>query len=623
MKRIKETLTTVMLAAKLSLAFCLRNARRETVGRLVTATTTTILGYGMVQVTGLLVNAVQKTLESQLRSGEAFQGVIHSNLLRPILLLIAITVIGVVVGRFNWYYKSSWNHKLRDQNRKEINDHRATLDVARFRSKDYDDLTRKVRELSFGEQTRIVFAEQMFLFFTTIISFVLFGTALLWYKPAYAVVLLITAIPMAVVEFEFVSKWWNTFMEFIPHNKLRSVSERAYLNKNEFTQAKMFNQPPILRMEIDKNTRVVRDSYSALRMLAVRKEMITHLIAVTGLCGVIIHAVVSIVSQGGAIGTFTILLASSRMFQNNLESIVSLVSEQWNSVKGVILIEKEFFTLTPMFETDLQIQKPTSKTPRIIFDKVSFSYPGKDVRVLEDVSFSIEPGSKVAIVGKSGNGKSTIQKLLTKEYPPTAGVIYADDINLTHIHPREWSNFTAALTQNYSILNRTVGAEIASSRMDMPIDDEAVKRASAFSGFAEVIELEPEVFNTQIGVDFGGKEFSGGEDHRLALARVFYRNSPILILDEPDVRLDAENAEKVMENLFALTDTTVVLITHNLAQAQRCDKIIVMGKGKVLEQGTHSELMDNRGPYFRTYSLQQKRIVVEAEFESEALSLEV
>ena len=138
-----------------------------------------------------------------------------------------------------------------------------------------------------------------------------------------------------------------------------------------------------------------------------------------------------------------------------------------------------------------------------------------------------------------------------------------------------------------------------------------------------MIELEPEIFNTQIGVDFGGKEFSGGEDHRLALARAFYRNSPILILDEPDVRLDAENAEKVMENLFALTGTTVVLITHNLAQAQRCDKIIVMGKGKVLEQGTHSELMDNRGPYFRTYSLQQKRIVVEAEFESEALSLEV
>lgn len=597
MRRLLETVVTIFTAARYSFSFCMRNSPKETVARLVLAVVSTTLVYLSVWSTGLVINHVQSILSERtgghLRSEEIAQG----NLVGPLFLLSGVLVGTVVIGRFNWFFRSKWNQTLRFANQRELNNHRTTLDVARFRSKEYDDLSKRIQELPTSWQTRIWFSEEVLSLFTTLVSFLLFGASLLWYAPAYALVLVVSALPMAITEFQLVSLWWNLFQELVPRHKQRSVLEKPYHNATAFVQALMFNQMPALRREIDINIGDVLGSYEHVRTVSIRRELCTHTLAMLGLCAVLVHAVWSTISLVGEIGTLTVIIAAARTFQSNLESVVSLIAEQWNSAKGVILIEEDFLGLKPVIQTPYPVVPRFDLTPRIRFDRVSFSYPDSDVEVLKDVSFTVEPGTKVAIVGKSGNGKSTIQALLMRYYDPTSGSVYADDINLRNIEPNVWSNVASALTQEFAVLERSIGEEIASSRLDQPINFEAVEVSSRFANFDEVVGEDANGYASQIGVEFGGRDFSGGERQRLALARVHYRGTPILILDEPDAKLDPESAQKVIDHVFALQGITVILITHHVSRAERCDKILVMGKGEVLESGSHEELLAKNGTY--------------------------
>lgn len=556
--------------------------------------------YGSIAATGLVINEVQAAMKHA-------QGTIHL-LFVPMFFFTAVLIADVVLGKLNWYCRGRWNQELRFANQRELNDHRATLDVARFNSKEFDDLSKRIQELPMSWQTRIWFSDEMFNLFTTAVSFALFGASLLWYKPMYALILMLTALPMTITEFRLVSMWWDLFERLVPEHKKRYMLERPYKQTSAFVQALMFNQMPSLRKEIDINVGGVLDEYDNVRRISLRKEMITHLIATLGLCGIAVHAVYSTVVYAGEIGTLTIIIAAAKTFQGNLQSIVSIIADQWNNAKGVLLIEKDFLGLKPLIHTEYPVVPKFKAAPKIVFDNVSFKYPDTDQLVLDGVSFTIEPGTKTAIVGKSGNGKSTLQALLMRHYDPTSGTIYAGDINLRNIEPQDWSNVASALTQQYTVLERRVGAEIASSRLDEPVDLERVAASAKFANFDEVVSSDPDGYESQIGIEFGGREFSGGERQRLALARVHYRGTPILILDEPDASLDPESARIVIDQVFALQGVTVIMITHHVSRAERCDKVLVMGKGKIAESGTHKELMQRGGIYASMYEHDRERL---------------
>ncbi len=608
MNKLKETIATLLLAARYSFSFCWRHSKTETTGRLAISAVTTVLLYLTIQATGLIINEVQGMMGKFKGGTHSLAEIAQSGLLGPVAFLLGVLLFGVILGRFNWFYRSKWNQTLRFANQRELNDHRATLDVARFRSKEYDDLQKRIQELPTSWQTRIWFSDEMFNLFTTVVSFALFGASLLWYKSIYALVLVLTALPMMIVEFRLVAMWWNLFQQLVPHHKQRSVLEKPYHNTNAFVQALMFNQMQPLRRDIDINVGSVLDAYNQIRKVSIRKEMLTHLLAVTGLCGVIIHAIWSTIAYAGEIGTLTIVMAAARTFQGNMEAIVSLIAEQWNSAKGVILIEKDFLGLKPVIKTEYPVVPRFDITPLVRFDKVCFAYPETNTLVLKNVSFIIEPGTNLAIVGKSGSGKSTIQALLMRHYDPTSGAVYAGDINLRNIEPNVWSNIASSLTQEYTVLERRVGEEIASSRLGQTIDLKAVAASCRFANFDEVVDSDPKGYESQIGVEFGGRDFSGGEKQRLALARVHYRGTPILILDEPDAKLDPESAQKVIDQVFALKGITVVMITHHVCRAERCDKVIVMDKGEIVEQGTHCELMARGGIYATMHQKDVERL---------------
>ena len=452
---------------------------------------------------------------------------------------------------------------------------------------------------------------------STILSFVIFGAAIVYLRPIYALVLLLCSLPTMFVQFQMVSKWWNLFQKLIPEHKKRGVLERPYYQNTAFLQALMFNQMSVLRRQIDQNTDGIVAEYDKLRTENLRKVILA---SVASFVGVALVTMLTISDAWYGVieyGTLTILISAAKTFQGNFESIVTTVADQWNAAKGVLIIEREFFALKPMITTEYPVVPNPDLVPKIEIKNVSFAYPNApDKRILDDVSLTFEPGSKVAIAGKTGCGQSTLRNLLLRLYDPTGGSIFAGGVNLRNIDPRDWSKIASCLTQNYSILERPICEEIASSNMDKPLDMERIREASMIADFDEVATSQKDGYNTQIGQEFGGCELSGGQLHRLALARVVHRRTPVLILDEPDASLDPETAEKVLDRILSIPNITIIMITHHVSRAEKCDQIVMMSQGKVVENGSHAELIRKDSLYARMYKKDKDRIGRDASEES-------
>jgi len=216
--------------------------------------------------------------------------------------------------------------------------------------------------------------------------------------------------------------------------------------------------------------------------------------------------------------------------------------------------------------------------------------------VLRGVSATIKPGEMVAFVGSSGVGKSSLLNLLPRFADPTGGSITLDGNDLRKIKLKSLRKHIALVLQENAILAATVAENIGYGRPDAP--PEALRRAAELAGAAQFIDALPEKFQTTL--DEGGQNLSGGQRQRIAIARALATEAPILVLDEPTSALDAQNERMITETLFALKGLrTIVLVSHRLSTVADCDRIYVMDAGLIIEQGTHEQLLAQRGAYYQ------------------------
>ena len=607
MKKIKEILNSVWKAARYSFAFCLRHNKRDTIIAATLLLIQTLLGYGMILIMGHLVSTIQIKLTDTTSGPMTVREFMDGKYYFPILLFVTALLLEIVIQKYQSFISTRQRQVLRVANILEMNSLRASLDIGRKRSKQYDDIEKKIDELPNGWYTRIAFAGEVITFIGILTSLMVFGMSLFKEHSAYVLILVGTSIPMMFAEFIAVSRKWKLSLDFIPHHKKRGMLQSAFYGVTSFLQGRMFNQMPTLAAEIKENFDHVNSTLDRLRWQNLQITLVAYIVAIAGLSLVLIHSVYNTMSVAGDIGVLTVVIASSRRLQSSIREIVLQIATEWLSVKGIIIIEEEYFGMKPLLQTPNPVTPEFGGTPTIRFDKVCFSYPEKDSLVLKNITFEANPGDKIVIVGKNGSGKSSLIGLLLRQYDPTSGDVRANDVNLHNIEPSYWYNYICALLQEFTILDRKIGAEIASSKLDEPIDMEKVMAASKFAGFTSVVESDPKGYDSQIGTEFDGREFSGGEEQRLALARVRYRNTPILILDEPDSRLDAEAANKLISNVFALTETTVIIVTQNIARAIKSDKVILLDQGEIAEIGTHAELLAKGGKYTTMFTNDKQR----------------
>ena len=239
---------------------------------------------------------------------------------------------------------------------------------------------------------------------------------------------------------------------------------------------------------------------------------------------------------------------------------------------------------------------------RLEVKNLSFAYPGSDCKVLEDVSFDAQPGQLIALVGRSGSGKSTLVSLIPRFYEHTAGEIRLDGVLNTDFRLRDLRRQIALVTQQVTLFNDTVASNIAYGDL-AGAPREAVERAAEAAFAREFIDLLPQGFDTLVGES--GVLLSGGQRQRLAIARALLKDAPILILDEATSALDTESERHIQAALDrVMAGRTTLVIAHRLSTIEKADMILVMDQGRIVERGTHTELLALNGHYAKLHHMQ-------------------
>jgi ATP-binding cassette subfamily B protein len=267
----------------------------------------------------------------------------------------------------------------------------------------------------------------------------------------------------------------------------------------------------------------------------------------------------------------------------------------------------EFFKVQPRVQS-----KPNAlPAPRPIrqgfeFRNVSFAYPGTSRLVLEGLNFRLERDERIALIGENGQGKTTIVKLITRLYDPTDGQILLDGIDLREYDLEDLSREIGVIFQDFMRYEMTAAENIGVGRIEERDDLFRIAEAARKSGAHQLIQELPEGYRQMLGRRFeGGVDLSGGQWQKIALARAYLRDAQVLILDEPTASLDARAEHEVFERFAELTrGKMALLISHRFSTVRMADRILVLENGKIIEEGSHHELMLLGGRYSQMFELQ-------------------
>jgi ATP-binding cassette subfamily B protein len=269
----------------------------------------------------------------------------------------------------------------------------------------------------------------------------------------------------------------------------------------------------------------------------------------------------------------------------------------------------EFLNLKEKIVAEEPVIVPGAFTKKLDIQNISFSYPGNNQSVINNVSFEIKKGEIVALVGPNGAGKSTLVRLLCRLYDPETGLIKIDGNDIKNLDPGEYRKFFSVVFQDFMLYNLSAGENIRLGNTGIENPKEKIISAASLSGVEDLISSLPNGYDTVIGNLFDdSRELSWGEWQKIAIARALYREASILILDEPSSALDSETEYEIFSRFREIVKgKTSILISHRFTNVKLADRIIVLNKGEVEENGTHEELMNKKGLYYNMYIKQKSR----------------
>ncbi|OOF57847.1 lipid ABC transporter permease/ATP-binding protein [Rodentibacter genomosp. 2] len=329
-------------------------------------------------------------------------------------------------------------------------------------------------------------------------------------------------------------------------------------------------------------------------------DPVVQIIASLALAAVLYLATTPLIADDNlSAGSFTVVFSSMLAMMRPLKSLTN-VNSQFQ--RGMAACQTLFAILDLESEKDNGTYKAEPAKGELEFKNVSFAYQGKVDLALNHISFKIPAGKTVALVGRSGSGKSTIANLVTRFYDVEQGEILLDGVNIQDYRLSNLRENCAVVSQQVHLFNDTVANNIAYAASDKYSREEIIAAAKAAYAL-EFIEKLPNGFDTMIGEN--GASLSGGQRQRLAIARALLRNSPVLILDEATSALDTESERAIQSALDELKkDRTVLVIAHRLSTIENADEILVVEHGEIRERGSHNELLALDGAYKQLHSMQ-------------------
>jgi ATP-binding cassette subfamily B protein len=480
-----------------------------------------------------------------------------------------------------------------------------TLELAHFENSDfYDKLTRARREASSRPLSLVT---RTFGLLQNGISLLSFGSLLISFSPWAVVVLIVAGLPAFLAEAKFSGDKFRLFLWRSPETRMQLYLETVLAREDHAKEVKLFGLGPLfLRRYRDIFTKLYRED----RNLTIRRDtwgFFLGLIATATLYGAYAWIALSAIATRITLGQMTMYLMLFRQGQSAVSAILSAVG-------GMYEDNLYLSTLYDYLETPVDGNKGVAvRGPKpddgIRFEKVSFSYPDAEQPTLVDIDLHIRPGESLALVGENGSGKTTLIKLLTRLYTPTSGRILLDGQDL-----REWDEAAlrdrvGVIFQDFTRYQLLLGENIGAGDV-RHFEDETRWRDAGEKGMAApIVATLPDGYRTPLGKWFNdGRELSGGQWQKIALSRAFMRSrADILVLDEPTSAMDASAEATIFEHFRTLTRGRIaILISHRFSTVRMADQIVVIENGRIIERGSHDQLMQLNGHYSHLFSLQAK-----------------
>jgi ATP-binding cassette subfamily B protein len=482
--------------------------------------------------------------------------------------------------------------------------HANTLDLADFENAAYYDQLQQAQRESANRPVQMV--SSVFGLARSAITFATMVGLLIGLSPWIAVAALVSPIPAFISGSRY--GWWGfqQMRRLSPTRRLMSYLTTVMTTDEYNKEIKLFTLGDHF---IKRYGRIADDYYAETRQLLVRRYMagfgwgaLTIVASSATFFYVALQALRGVIT----LGQLTVFTQAAQQVQQSFQGLLG-------GVQGIYEHGLYLSTLHDLLDREPAIEAPENPVPirnpfkqGIEFRDVSFRYPGKEEYALEHVSFTIEPGETIALVGKNGAGKTSVVKLLGRLYDPTEGQILIDGVDIRDYDPRELREQFGTMFQDYVTYQLTVMENIGVGNVDEYDDLVAVEAAAKRGGADTLIESLPEGYETMLGKWFeSGQQLSGGEWQRIALSRAFMRDAQILILDEPTSALDAEAEHDLFARIKELArGRMAIFISHRFSTTRQADRILVLEDGKLIEQGTHEELMRRGGSYAQLFRLQ-------------------
>jgi ATP-binding cassette, subfamily B, bacterial len=487
----------------------------------------------------------------------------------------------------------------------KIMQHAAKLDLEQFEDSVFYDKLERARQQTVG---RSILLSQVMSQIQDLISMAFLLTGLIAFNPWLILLLLIAIIPSFLGEAYFNSKNYALTRSQTPER--RELDYLRYLGASDETakEVKIFSLSDFI---IDRFKTLSNKFYTDNSKLAVKRSGWGTLFSVLGSIGYYAaysFIIYQTISGKSTVGMLTFLAGSFRQLSSLMETMLN----RFTSVsQGAIYLNDflDFFEIRPNISTKQNpLRFPNPILQGFTFEDVGFRYHNAERWANRNLSFTLHPGEKLALVGENGAGKTTLVKLLARLYDPTEGRILLDGIDLKEYDLKSLRQNIGIIFQDYLRYQMTLSQNIAVGNIgdlgNAPLIQKAAKESLAHS----LTEKLPGRYEQALGRRFNnGVELSGGEWQKVALARAYMKDSQVLILDEPTAALDARAEYDVFQRFAKLTQgKSAVLISHRFSTARLADRILVLNAGTILESGTHDELLAKNGQYAELFRLQAK-----------------
>jgi len=481
--------------------------------------------------------------------------------------------------------------------------HASRLDLASYEDPLFHDKLERARVQA---TDRLGMVQQLGRLVQQVITTVSLAASILFFSPWLLVVLIACVIPAFLGESHFAFLGYAQAFRQTPVKRQIDYLRFLGASKDSAKELKLFGLSKYLTDRFQKlsdDIFVQNVSLAKRRLLA---SSLLSLLTTMGYYGAYAYVILETVRGEMTVATLVFLTGAIAGASANLQMIFSTFSSIAD--QSLFLTDLlQFFAVRPtVFSKPNAIKTPRPIKQGIEFRDVTFSYPGSDRPILRNLNLFLKPDERIALIGENGEGKTTIVKLLTRLYDPTAGQLLLDGIDLREYDLDDYASNIAVIFQDFMRYDMTAWENIAVGQIGARENLDQVELAAKKSLAEGVINKLPNGYDQMLGRRFEtGVDLSGGEWQKVALARAYLRDAQILVLDEPTAALDARSEHEVFERFAELTKGKMaLLISHRFSTVKMADRIIVLEKGVIAEQGRHDQLMAHGGRYAEMFELQ-------------------